>query len=171
MRRFLWACVVTLGVVLAIAPLADAQTMRSPKTGSPAMVLDVPAGWTAKFDDLGNLQYSSADHGLNIQLTMIVDDAVRSTSLAEIATDIFKEGQLPPYTRTQPWSIAGRAGEAFWSKKTYPSGGSVNFMVILVKLGPTAVASIGRVTRDGLTAAQQAPVDAAMSKIRFIGVE
>jgi hypothetical protein len=152
-------------------PAADAQSLRTPKTGAPAMVLNVPSGWTAGYDERGNLQYSSADHALNLQLNMIVDESLRSISLAALAARILKEGNLPPFADTQPGSIAGRTGEAFLSKKTFANGVSVNFMIVLVRLGPSTIASLGRVARDGLTAAQQAPLDEAIRKVRFIGVE
>jgi hypothetical protein len=173
LRCFLFGVVVALGMALAlaIAPQADAQSLRHPKTGEPAMVLDVPAGWTARYDDLDNLQFSSADRTLNIQLTMMADENLASASLAAIAAYVFKEAELPPYTRTRPASIAGRTGEAFFSRKIYGSGAAVNFMLVLVRLSPTTVASLARVTPDGLTAAREAPIDDAIGKVRLIGVK
>jgi hypothetical protein len=173
LRRFLFACVVALGVALTLgmAPAADAQSLRHPKTGEPAMVLDVPAGWTGRYDDFGNLRFSNVDRTLNIQLNMMVSEGLASISLAALAADMFKKSKLPPYTRTQPGSISGRAGEAFFLKKIYDSGVAVNFMFVLVRLGPSTVASLARVTRDGLTAAQEAPADDAIGNIRLIGVE
>ena len=68
--------------------------------------------------------------------------------MADVAADIFKQGQIEPFTR-----------------------GSVNFMVVLVKIDATHIASSGRVARDGLTAAQLAPVNELMRKVRIIGAK
>jgi len=89
--------------------------------------------------------------------------------LADVAADIFKQGQIEPFTRSEPASIAGRSGQAFFAKKSY--GGSVNFMVVLVKIDATHIASSGRVARDGLTAARLAPVNELMRKVRIIGAK
>ena len=173
MRCFPFGWLVALGMALflGIAPAADAQSLRHPKTGEPAMVLDVPVGWTARYDDFGNLRFSNVDRTLNIQLNMMVHEGLASISLAELAANLFRASKLPPYARTQPGSIAGHAGEAFFLKKILDDGVGVNFMFVLVRLRPSAVATVARVTRDGLTAAQGAPADDAIGKIRLIGVE
>ena len=162
-----------LGFVVALALVATsgakAQTLRIPKDGEPALALAMPTNWTAKYDDLGNLQYSSADRSLNIQLSVIDDPAVMTATLAEVAASIFKEGNIPAYARSAPGAIDGRKGETFFTKKTYGDSGTVVFEVTLVKIDSQHIASMGRVTRDGLTAAQLAPLDGVVRQVRIIG--
>jgi hypothetical protein len=169
MRRF----VVALVVALAFVSVSDAgaHTLRIPKDGSPALALDLPANWTAKYDDLGNLQFSSADKSLNVQLSMIDDPAVEGATLAEVAADIFKQGEISPYTRSTPGSIAGRKGETFFARKSYGNRGTVVFEVTLVKLDGTHIASVGKVTREGATAAQLAPLDVVVRQVRIVGAK
>ncbi|MDP1960990.1 MAG: hypothetical protein Q8K93_02190 [Reyranella sp.] len=132
MQRFLLGCVIALGMslTLGLTPDAGAQSMRHPKTGEPAMVLDLPAGWTPQYnvrDNVrGHLEYYSADLTRCINLAMMVDERFASKSLAEIAAATLKEDGLPPYTHTQDGSIAGRAGEAFLSTVNYGDQRSVN---------------------------------------------
>src|SRR3954468_24410927 len=68
MRRLILGFFAVLA--FAAASVAEAQTLRIPKSGEPALALAMPTNWTAKYDDLGNLQYSSADRSLNIQLSI-----------------------------------------------------------------------------------------------------
>lgn len=173
MRRFLsgWFAALGMALVLGIAPAADSQSLRHPETGEPAMALDVPVGWMARYDDFGNLRFSNASNTLDIQLNTMVHEELASISLAELVANLFKASKLPPYTRTQPGAIAGRAGEAFFSKKILDNGVGVNFMFVLVRLRPSAIAVVARVTRDGLSAAQEASADDVIGKIRLIGVE
>jgi hypothetical protein len=166
MRRLVLGFVVALA--FASAAGAEAQTLRIPKTGEPALALAMPTNWTAKYDDLGNLQYSSVDRSLNIQLSVIDDPAVTMATLAEVAASIFKEGGIPAYTRSAPGSIDGRKGETFFAKKTYGNDGTVVFEVTLVKIDSGHIASMGRVTLDGLTAAQLAPLDGVVRQVRII---
>ena len=169
MRRLVLGLVAVLAFVSALG--AEAQTLRIPKTGEPALALAMPTNWTAKYDDLGNLQYSSADRSLNIQLSVIDDPEVTTATLAEVAASIFKEGGIPAYTRSAPGSIDGRKGETFFTKKTYGSNGTVVFEVTLVKIDSRHIASMGRVTLDGLTAAQLAPLDGIVRQVKIIGAK
>jgi len=169
MHRLVLGFVVALALVSVSA--AGAETLRIPEDGEPALALAIPPNWTAKYDDLGNLQYSSADRSLNIQLSVIDDPAVTTATLAEVAASIFKEGGIPAYTRSAPGSIDGRKGETFFTKKTYGNNGTVVFEVTLVKIDSGHIASMGRVTRDGLTAAQLAPLDGVARQVRIIGAK
>lgn len=171
MRRFILGCVAALGMSLAFGLAADAQTMRHPKTGEPAMVLDVPAGWTPQYNARGHLEYYSPDITRCINFAMMVDERFASKSLAEIAADTLKEDGLPPYTHTHESSIAGRAGEAFLSTVNYGDHRSVSTLLVLVRLSPSTVASLARVTREGLMAEQEAEIDNAIRRIRFKGVK
>lgn len=173
MQRLLLGCVVALGMspALGLAPGAGAQSMRHPKTGEPAMVLDLPAGWTPHYNERGHLEYYSADLTRCINLAMMVDERFASKSLAEVAAATLKEDGLPPYTHTQDGSIADRAGEAFLSTVNYGDQMSVSTLLVLVRLSPSTVASLARVTREGLTAAQEAEIDDAIRRIRFEGVK
>ncbi len=172
MQRLLLGCIIALSMSLAfgLAPNAGAQSMRHPKTGEPAMVLEVPAGWTAEYDKNGNLEYYSADFARCIHLGMMVDDKFATKSLVEIAAASLKDGGLPPYTRKHESSIGGRAGEAFFSKVNYSEHVSVSTLLVLVRLSPSTVASLARVTREGLTAAQEAQIDDAIRRVRFEGI-
>ncbi len=173
MKRSLLGCVVALGMSLAfgLAPDAGAQSMRHPKTGESAMVLDLPVGWTAQYNVRGHVEYYSADLTRCINFAMMVNERYASKSLVEIAAANLKEDGLPPYTHTQDGSIAGRAGEAFLSTVSYGDQKSVSTLLILVRLSPSTVASLARVTREGLTAAQEAEIDDAIRRIRFAGVK
>jgi hypothetical protein len=167
MRRFVLGFAVALAFVFASG--AGAETLRIPKNGEPALALAIPPNWAAKYDNMGNLQYSNADRSLNIQLSMIDDPAVAASTLSEYATDIFKKGGLPAYTRSAPGSIDGRKGETFFTKRTYGNNGTVVFEVTLVKVDSRHIACMGRVTRDGLTVEQLAPLDGIVRQVRLIG--
>lgn len=79
MRRLVLGLVAALA--FAAAPDVGAQTMRIPKDGEPALALALPPNWTVKYDDLGNLQYSNADHSLNIQQLAPLDGIVRQVRI------------------------------------------------------------------------------------------
>lgn len=169
MRRLVLVASAVLALVSAA--VAEAQTLRIPKAGEPALALAVPPNWTAKYDDQGNLNYSNVDRSLNIQLAVIDEPAFQATTLSEVAATIFHESGIPAHTRSAPGTIDGHKGETFFTAKTYGSNGTLVFEVTLVKIDRRHVASMGRVTRDGLTTAQLAPLDGIVRQVRIIGAK
>jgi hypothetical protein len=168
-RSFWLSLLLGVGLVLGSAP-SRAQTVRLPKTGDPAFSVDVPTGWTYDYDQNNNLQFLSGDHSTALQLSMIVDPAVGTTPLSSVATDVFKSAGAEPYSKNEPGTLAGHAGEAFYGNLII-NNNLLHMTLVLAKLDNSHVACLTTITRDGATPEQLATLNALIGLVRLSGTQ
>jgi hypothetical protein len=142
-----------LGVMAAAPVLAD--PLNVPKDGSGlAMAVEPPAGWETRYDANGNLMISAPDNSGSVQITMIEDPSVASTSIDDVANLYLKAVNGRPWTRTEPGKIADVAGETYVS--TFPVAGAPDeiLKLTIAKLDGSHLALVQTVWRTGATGDQ-----------------
>src|ERR1700722_20022636 len=115
MRRWI-AIASTLAISLAAAAPAWADSVRLPKDGAPAMVVDPPAGWTTVYDSGGNLEVYVPDHSASVTFSMISDAATAGTDPAELAATVMHSMGVKTISNALPGAIGGVQGETFVGK-------------------------------------------------------
>lgn len=166
MLRSKWlTSVMCIGLALGCVA-ARAATLRLPKTGDPAFTVDVPTGWNYDYDQYDNLQFSAADHSTALQLSMITDASVATTTLEAVAAEIFKSAGSQPYSRTAADSIVGHAGEAFYGVLVV-NGTNLQMKVILVKMDSTHIACLSTLIRPDANEAQVASLNALIGMVQL----
>jgi hypothetical protein len=158
---------ILLGVGLAAGSVpSHAQTVRLPKTGDPAFLMDVPTGWTYSYDTSGNLQFMPSDHSAVLLLSMIADERVATTTLEAVAANIFQTAGAAPYTREEPGTVVGHTGEAFYGTLTEPQV-VLQLKVILANLDSTHIAAISTLIRPDATPQQIAALNALIGLVQL----
>lgn len=140
--------------VMAAAPVL-AGPLSVPKDGSGlAMVVEPPAGWETEYDANGNLMISAADNSGSVQITMIEDPSVASTSTSDVANLYLKSVNGRPWTRIEPGKVADVAGETYVS--TFPVAGAPDeiLKLTIAKLDGSHLALVQVVWRTGATGDQ-----------------
>jgi hypothetical protein len=161
------ACLGALG----LAPPAAAEIERLPLSGMPAFVVDVPADWSAKHDDTGDLLLVPNDSSGLVLLTIVELPDGDTGTLPAFAAQTLKAAGAAPCTRTEPASIAGESGEAFYS--TLPEEGVtmalrlVAVRLVAVRLDATHVAAEVVARNPGLSAPQSRSIDDVVARIHF----
>lgn len=158
-----------LGVALISGPVAYAETYRVPQTSNPAWVIDVPAGWSASYDDNGNLLVIADDHSAGLQLSILSDPSVNTTPLSELAAEIISSADASPYTSTAPGSLDGIPGETFIGVMPIQGGGTETMRLTMVKLDATHSAVQVELTRPDITKAQRAALYALAASTTIVG--
>ena len=160
-----------LFVAVLATGVAQADSVRVPKTGVPAFAFDTPAGWTILYDEFGNLRLTADDHTCALQLSIISDPAIGKTPLSELAAQIMKAAEARPFSKQSPGTIAGRKGTQFFSQITNEKGVAVTLGVTLVKLDASHVASQATMKAEGMSHAQIAALNALIARVRLTGVK
>ncbi len=169
MRSFWLSLLLGAGLVLGSAP-SHTETVHLPKTGVPAFSVDVPTGWTYDYDQSGNLQFTSGDHSTALQLSMIVDPSVGTTPLSSMATLVFESAGAEPYSKNEPSTLAGHAGEAFYGNLII-NNKLLHMEVVLAKLDNSHAACLTTLSRDGATPEQLAALNALIGLIQLSGTQ
>ena len=166
MRRLLFAVLVAVFALVA-APAGLADTVRIPKTGAPALVIDAPTGWSVSYDDLGNLQLLANDKSAVIQLSMISGEE-SSLESDVMAARILEAAKSAPYASKQPASAAGIAGMSYLS--TMPINNiSLSVKVMVLRIDAAHVGSLAILTQPNIKPEQSALVQATLSLVRVEG--
>lgn len=162
------ALMFTMALGLAAFATAHAESYRVPQTGVPFLAVDVSQGWTARTDQWDNLQIIADDHAASLQLSMISDPRVDTTSMEDVAANIFKTAGAPPYARTEPDSIAGAPGQAFIC--VFPVNGvALVLRLIIVKLDSMHYATMAVLARQSLTPAESAALNDLVAHVSIGG--
>jgi len=156
-----------LFLIALAAGVAQAESVRMPKTGVPAFAFDAPPGWAVLYDEFGNLRLTAQDRASALQLSMIDDPAIENTSLEELAAEIMKAAGAPPFSKQEDGSIAGLNGTTFISQITNDSGVEIVLRVTLVKLDKTHVASQGEMRTTEMTSEQTAAFTSLLGDVRL----
>lgn len=156
-----------LGWLLIVAPAAGAEDLRLPKTGTPAVVVDVPEHWTSRYDDLGNLQITAEDKTCALQISIVTMPEPDKPALPVIAAGIVTGSGAAPYSRTEPTMVGGVATDAYVSVMSLSGGLVLDERVIVIKLDAIHYAVAATVGRQDLTPLQAANLNALVSRIRL----
>jgi hypothetical protein len=162
LQKILMLCLVALA-----AGAAQAESVRMPKTGVPAFAFDAPPGWTVLYDEYGNLRLTAEDHTSALQLSMIDDPAMETSSLEDLAAEILKAAGAPPFSKQEDGTIAGFDGTTFISQVTNDSGVDVILRVTLVKLDATHVASQGEMRTTEMTGEETEALNSLLGDVRL----
>lgn len=166
MARSWWVSLLFgVGLLLGSVPV-HAGTVRLPKTGDPAFTVDVPTGWSYDYDQYDNLQFSATDHSTALQLSMITDASVATTTLEAVATEIFKSAGSGTYTSTGSDNIVGRTGKAFYGALVV-NGTNLRMKVILAKLDNGHIACLSTLIRPDATDEQVASLNALIGLVQL----
>ena len=163
-----------LGLLLALAWMpavaTEAQTLRVPAEGVPALTVDVPAGWAVNPAGPNGAFLVGPGQRTILLLTMLVESEVADATLAEIAAKALKATNAEPYSAREPGQVAGRPGEAFASRVSNDKGMQAKVVLTLARLSPVRVAAVLATTVEGATAEQIAGLEALVRQVRLAGV-
>ena len=133
---------------LLAAGSAHAESVRFPETGDPAFVIQTPDGWTHKPDGDGNMLLIAGDKTASYALTI----GSYSGTLDALAAGAMKVAGANPPQQMGPTQISGFRGYMYDSDMTNAGGVHINVHLVVVKLDTAHMASITRLTIDGITA-------------------
>ncbi len=145
--------------------VARAEEARIPATGDPAYAFTVPAGWTTKYDPLGNLLLGDPSCSCRVSLSLVNVDTTATTT-AQFAAEVIKAAGAVPDPRTEPGSIAGMPGDAFLTTLKGPAT-VVNFKLVLVKVDPSHLASMVVITPTAFSVRSAAVLDALLAQLQL----
>lgn len=164
LRSLVPAFAVVLGITLAVA--AQAEVFRLPKDGTPAFVVDAPAGWTPVYDQFGNLQLLSPDQSTDVRFSIITSPNVDTTPISDVAANIFQAAGAPPYARSETAMIAHREGRAFVGSVT-AGDSTLDMRVMLVKLDASHFACLSWIRPQSASKTQIAAMNALIAHARI----
>lgn len=159
LRNVLLPLLLVFAVMTAAS--AGAETLRVPQTGTASFTLDVPAGWTASYDDHGTLQLLANDNSAQVQLSIITVNA--GMTAAELALAIKPPEVTTPYGRPVAAKIGGLTGQEF----TLTVGEGVEMSLVLVQLNDTTFAAQTALRRTASSPAQLAALKALLGLIKL----
>ena len=162
MRPYLVAAALPLAA-LALEQ-AHAESRAVPKEGAPYLSIEVPKGWSASYDDYGNLTVVSSDRSAIIFLSMIAGEET-STDYDAIAATILRNAQATPYSRSENGAAAGVSGKVYISTLPTKGGLAMNLRETLIRIDDTHIGSVAVVTQSGISADQTALLKAAVAQI------
>ncbi len=101
---------------------------------------------------------------------MIVDPSVGTTPLSSMATLVFESAGAEPYSKNEPSTLAGHAGEAFYGNLII-NNKLLHMEVVLAKLDNSHAACLTTLSRDGATPEQLAALNALIGLIQLSGTQ
>jgi len=160
-----------VSVLTAGASAASAETLRVPKTGTPALTAEVPAGWIATYTRTDELTIKDAPDMAILEVSVISDPALVAKPLDEIAREVLREAEVAPrWTSTGPESIAGLPGQAFIVPVIIDSRpvGTVRLFVAKIDAGHAARLTEITIVK-GTTAQEEETLKTIVSGLRIEG--
>lgn len=148
----------------------QAETLRLPASGVPAFVVDVPAGWSWEYDKFGNLGLIADDHSASLQLSMIADSGMAGANLDDIAANVAKSADASLHAGSEPGTILSYAGRTYYADMTI-SNTHVGLKFVIAKIDGTHAGVISILTRDDITDAQQAQLNALLGDVQLTLVQ
>ncbi len=144
MRMRLPFSVVAASVLLGMS--ARAEDVRFPETGSPALVVHTPDGWTHQPDGDGNMLLIAGNHTASFALTV----GSYVGTLDDLAAATMRTAQANPPQNMGPTQISGYRGYMYDTNMVNPSGIHVNVHMVVVKTDASHMASITLLSVDGI---------------------
>jgi hypothetical protein len=145
--------------ILLFAGAAAAETVRFPETGDPAFVIQTPDGWTHMPDGNGNMLLVAGDKSASYALTI----GTYSGTLDDLAADSMKVAGANPPQQMGPTAISGFRGNMYDSDMSNDKGTHINVHLVIVKLDASRMASITRLTIDGISADDYAAANSVLA--------
>lgn len=129
-----------VALVAAAAP-AQAENYRLPKVGAPAFDVALLPGWSAEYDDAGNLLLIDADKQVAMTFSIIENDPNDPFTATQLAQALFQMLGSPPYERTEIARVDGQTATVFIGGYTRGDGLELELRVVVVEIGPVYAAS------------------------------
>jgi hypothetical protein len=163
---FVFLASLFLSVVGAQTVEAQTRTIRHPETGSPALTVDVPDGWTSTVDDSNNLILASPTRTVAFSLSVIANEPTPRT-LDEFAREVLAtakayelqapvEDMLPPYPG------------AIYVGKLDAGTSTVGLKMLIVKFDANSFASATMITGASATTEQTAVGGMVLKTVRVV---
>jgi hypothetical protein len=155
-------------VALSCANTGWAENARLPAEGTPALSVDLPPDWHQKpVDEYGNLDIMHADRHVGIRLA-VNEGAFDKVRLRDMAAIQIKTAGFPPYSRTEPGSVSGHAGEAFVGSGANGKGVGLDYRIVWVKVSSTHGIMVARLAATGASPKELEALDAMVNSVRLI---
>lgn len=165
---FLTRLLLPLFALGALAAPLHAQTMRSPATGTPAVEVTTPPGWTGERDQDGNLTLMAKDATGAILLTMLVADPGEPIPANEIlAATFFAELGANPPGKARKTTWAGAPAETYKSSMA-EDGFAMDVELVLRRAGDRSIAMGVVMIPANATAEQRRAVAAHFAAVKII---
>lgn len=87
-----------------------------------------------------------------------------------MASNMLKSAHFPPYSRTEPATMAGRPAQAFFGSATNSGGAKLTYKIVWMKLDATHAAVMARMAAVGASAEETNALDALAGRVRVVGV-
>lgn len=168
MRRI---AVALLFVVGCLVSTAQADEIRFPKEGSPAFMINPPAGWSTHEDSYNGIQVLPADHRTLVYLSMVRDPQYAGKSLMELALAIGKPSNITEFPKQEPTSISGHNGTAFFGQMKNDKGVLLDVKMMIIPLEQDLWATETLLTSQNLTSAQVEALHQAVGGITLTGAK
>lgn len=165
MHRMILAAV-TAVFVMAAAPAVSAETLRVPKTGTPAFTVEAPPGWISEYDDANNLLVIAPDRFTILILSVNLENP--GVKVDDIAAGALQLAHGEPYSSKSPGDIAGHPGFIYGSHMVSEEGMVIPIVFTLAWVDKTHVAEIAWMLRPDATSAQQAALEAVAASVKLV---
>jgi hypothetical protein len=145
-RSNIFAVAVVLLLLATAADDAAAATVRVPETGAPALVADLPEGWTVKLktnpnDVIAHLTSPDGSAWVVLQVGNGIDPA--------LVEDFRVGAQLGPWSKTYPNGFAGVMGSSWESARGGEIPANIRLTVIKIDAGHTGAVAEVRTPQAG----------------------
>ena len=157
------ALLLLAALALSVVGIAEAQVIRHPASGSPAIEVDLPADWTSTIDDSDNLIITSANKTVAYSITV----APESRSTAEIAKESMEMAGGEEIADQGAGVITPYAGSLFTGILPI-SGMRLKLRVIIVKPDPSHFVSVTLVANPAATTASLGEAALVLSNMKVV---
>ena len=159
------------GLLGCLGATAQADSLRFPKTGSPAFLIDVHGGWSAHEDQFNGIQIFPGDRSTMIYLSLVRDAKYKDRPLMELALAIGKESNITSFPRQEAIVLSGRSGTAFFGEMKTANGTELDVKMVIVPLEPDLWATETLLTARSANAAQKSALGAAEHDVTLTGLK
>ncbi len=168
-QKLVTACV--LGVALLSAGAVQATPARTPETGDPAFVVDVPEGWTVIREEDGNMKVKAPDSSAVLLLNLSAVSDLANTTDEAIGRQILTASNARTTPTVEPASIGGIRGHALTSTIVNDSGTVVTLRVVVIFIDATHVGAEVDLSAPNLTPAQAQAFAGVVRTVHVVGVK
>ncbi len=143
---------------------ARAEVVRFPETGAPAFFIATPDGWTHQPDGDGNMLLVAGNKTASYALTI----SDYSGTLDDLAAGAMKTAGANPPQQMGPIAISGFRGYMYDSDMSNDQGTRINVHLVVLKLDASHMASITRLTIDGIGGEDYAAAQSVLENTSLI---
>jgi hypothetical protein len=158
-----------MGLVALVAALvatsAQAAPQRTPETGNPAVVVDVPDGWVLQ--RLSAITLNVLTPARNGLISITIETTPPGADLNLFRDNVFKSANCTSLNRAERVRIGGREAPAFYCQPSQTALAPAR--VILIRLGDTHVLALSHTYRLDATGADVQAVEKVLATTRYEG--